>query len=125
MDSGTDHCGMLLAEIDAFYQGFGHAAALTAAFRDAVLVVPLTDDERVPTSEVEGLDWVCAFTSELEYAKYLVARGEGGVSRSFHTVLGWRIVDDLIPALSRPTGVVVDICGATPMAFPPAVDEVA
>lgn len=125
MDNETGRCEALLGEIDAFYQGFGHSAALTQAFRDAVLLVPLTDDERISTSEVHGIDWVCAFTSEYEYAKYLVARGEGGEPRRFHTLLGWRIVDDLIPTLQRPTGVVVNSCGAAPMAFPPAVDEAA
>ncbi|MFD4368685.1 hypothetical protein [Rhodococcus sp. NPDC058521] len=125
MDDETHGCDALLAEIDAFYQGFGHSAALTSAFRDAVVLVPLTDDERIPTSAVVGIDWVCAFTSEYEYARYLVARGEGSEVRKYHAVLGRRIVDDLIPTLQAPTGVVVDPCGAAPMAFPPAAEDVA
>lgn len=125
MNADTGGCSALLAEIDAFYQGFGQPGALTDAFRSAVLFVPLTDDDRVPTSKVEGIDWVCAFTSEHEYARYLVARGEGGETRRYHTLFGWRIVDELIPMSARPTGVVVDIVGSSPMAFPPAVDEVA
>ncbi|NLE78705.1 MAG: hypothetical protein GX610_03835 [Rhodococcus sp.] len=125
MDNEGNRCTALLAEIDAFYQGFGHPTVLANALRTAVLFVPLTDDDRISTSEIEGIDWVCAFTSEQEYAKYVVARGENSGQHRYHTLLGWRIVDDLIPSLGRPTGVVVDICGTAPMAFPPTVDEVA
>ncbi|WP_077042347.1 SseB family protein [Rhodococcus sp. MTM3W5.2] len=111
-------CSALLAEIDAFYQGFGQPRALTDAMRSSVLLIPVTDDDRLLTSTVEGLDWICAFTGEGEYARYLAARG-GHEGRAFRTLLGGRIVDELVPGLPNPTGVVVDIAGPSPMAFPP------
>ncbi|TQF65811.1 hypothetical protein FK531_20520 [Rhodococcus spelaei] len=118
MGALDDGCGELLAEIDAFYQGFGQPDALTAALRSALLLVPVTGDDRLLTSDYGGLTWICVFTSEVAYARYLADRGEfehGG----FRALLGSRVVDELIPALDRPAGVVVDVAGASPMAFPP------
>ncbi|MFC7449724.1 SseB family protein [Rhodococcus daqingensis] len=112
-------CGELLAEIDAFYQGFGQPRALTEALRSSVLLMPVTDDDRMLTSTFGGLDWVCAFTSEGEFARYLAARGDSD-GRGFRALFGSRIVDELVTGLPRPTGVVVDIAGASPIAFPPA-----
>lgn len=111
-------CSALLAEIEAFYQGFGQPKALTDALRSSVLLMPVTDDDRVLTSAFGGLDWVCAFTSESEYARYLAARGDSE-GRAFRTLFGSRIVDDVIPALENPTGIAVDIAGPSPLAFPP------
>ncbi|MFD4179712.1 SseB family protein [Rhodococcus sp. NPDC058514] len=112
-------CGALLAEIEAFYQGFGQPRALTDALRSSVLLMPVTGDDRLLTSSFGGLDWICAFTSEDEYARYLAARGDSE-HRGFRALLGGRIVDDLIPGLANPTGIAVDIAGPSPMAFPPA-----
>ena len=114
----------LLAEMDAFRQGFGQPAQLTDALRSALLLIPLTDDDRLLTSTFGELTWVCAFTSEQEYARYLLARDEQGGARRFHTAFGWRLLDVLVPTVSGPTGVVIDVAGATPMAFPPVVEEV-
>ncbi|GCE39964.1 hypothetical protein Rhow_003607 [Rhodococcus wratislaviensis] len=111
--------------MDAFRQGFGQPAQLTDALRSALLLIPLTDSDRMLTSTFGGLNWVCAFTSEQEYARYVLAREEQGGTCRFHTVFGWRLLDVLVPTVPGPTGVVIDVAGATPMAFPPAVDEVA
>ncbi|WP_137876676.1 SseB family protein [Rhodococcus sp. Q] len=113
----------LRAEFEAFHQGFGHPASLTAALRDALLLLPVTDDDRILTGTIRGIDWLCVFTDEEQFATYLAARGETASAR-FRTLFGHRILDEILPALARPTGVVVDPAGAAPMAFPPDVEQV-
>ncbi|MGV9865009.1 hypothetical protein [Rhodococcus koreensis] len=71
--------------MDAFRQGFGQPAKLTDALRSALLLIPLTDSDRLLTSTFGGRNWVCAFTSEQEYARYALARGEQGGPCRFHT----------------------------------------
>ncbi|MFI6217711.1 SseB family protein [Nocardia brasiliensis] len=127
--SDVDGRGILRGEIAAFYAGFGQAEALQAAFRQAALFVPVTDDERVCTSQVGGVDWLCAFTSIEEYARYMTARGylaEEGIEADreyrYHTLAGWRLLD-YAESCKQPTGIAVDIVGSAPMAFPPEVTE--
>ncbi|EOM75827.1 hypothetical protein [Rhodococcus rhodnii] len=115
------NCERLRIEIDAFYQGFGHGPSLLSAFRSAVLVVPLTADDRVWSSEVGGVGWIPAFTGEPEFARFALAR-QGEVEARFHTLYGWRIMDEVAAGFTRPTGVMVDALGAAPMAFPPSVE---
>ncbi|EME22388.1 SseB family protein [Rhodococcus triatomae] len=124
MVGSTDGCAALRAEIEAFRQGFGHPVSLTAALRDALLLLPVTDDDRILTSTVRGVDWLCVFTDEEQYATYLVARAETASVR-FRRLFGHRILDEILPVLERPTGVVVNPAGAAPMAFPPDVEQVA
>ncbi|QKT11308.1 SseB family protein [Rhodococcus sp. W8901] len=111
-------CTDLIAEIDAFYQGFGQPNALFDAFRRAPLLVPLTAENRVWSSEIRDLGWVPAFTSEREFARHALTRGER-IEARYHTLFGWRIVEQVLPSFDRQTGVVVDVAGARPMAFPP------
>ncbi|MFE9575342.1 hypothetical protein ACFYO1_03070 [Nocardia sp. NPDC006044] len=115
---------MLRSEIAAFYSGFGQPSALRTAFTDAVLIVPLTPDDRVYVHQLGGIDWLCAFTSVEQFALYMTARGvEPEREYRYHTLLGQRILDSLITQRPRPTGVAVDIAGAAPMAFPPELPE--
>ncbi|MCM6774112.1 hypothetical protein NDR87_11575 [Nocardia sp. CDC159] len=119
----------LRSEIAAFYAGFGQPEALRNAFRQAALLVPVTDDDRVYVSQVGGVDWLCAFTGIEEYARYMVTRShltEGGIEADreyrYHTLWGWRLLE-YAESREQPTGVAVDIVGAAPMAFPPDVSE--
>ncbi|WP_280474554.1 hypothetical protein [Nocardia asiatica] len=115
-------CGVLRSEIAAFYAGFGQPNVLRTAFLDAVLVVGMSDDGRLVVSEFGGVDWVCAFTSVEEFARYMTARGVAqDRDYRYHTLLGRRIVEEFTPRCRRPTGVVIDVAGAAPMAFPPVV----
>ncbi|WP_460697305.1 SseB family protein [Nocardia thraciensis] len=118
-----DGLAVLRAEIAAFYAGFGQPDALVAAFRDAALLVPLTDDDRISTCEVGGVWWIAAFTSEEEFARYLARRGaaSGGELR-YHTLCGWRL-GEYAAECEDPTGVMIDAVGPAPMAFPPMIDE--
>jgi len=118
-DSGA----ALRAEIAAFYAGFGQPEVLAAAFRQAGLLVPLVDDDRLCTSRLGGVDWICAFTSVEEYARYMAARGVAGDQEyRYQSLLGWRLVE-YAAGRSEPTGVAVDITGSAPIAFPPQVSE--
>ncbi|GAA5079408.1 MULTISPECIES: SseB family protein [Nocardia] len=119
----------LRSEIAAFYAGFGQPDALLAAFREAALLVPVTDDERVYVSQFGGIDWLCAFTSIEEYARYMMARGylaDGGIDADreyrYHSLSGWRLLA-YAETRDQPTGVTVDVVGSAPMAFPPDVTE--
>ncbi|AWK70238.1 hypothetical protein CBI38_00250 [Rhodococcus oxybenzonivorans] len=125
MSRSVGNCNALLTEMDAFRQGFGQPAALSESLRSATLLIPITEDDRVLTSPFGGLHWICAFTSEREYARYSLAREQHPSACRFHTIFGWRLMDVLIPALTRPTGVVIDVAGDNPIAFPPALDEAA
>ncbi|WP_327114013.1 SseB family protein [Nocardia sp. NBC_01730] len=118
-----DSGGALRAEIAAFYAGFGQPEVLQAAFRGAVLLVPLVDDDRLCTSRLGGVDWICAFTSVEEYARYMAARGVAGDQEyRYQSLLGWRLAE-YAAGRSASTGVAVDITGSAPMAFPPQVPE--
>ncbi len=111
-------CAALRLEIAAFYSGFGQPNTLCAAFEQAVLLGPLTDDGRLYVSEFGGVDWVCTFTSVQEFARNMTARGvEPEHAYRYQAVLGQRIIGAAQRA--RPTAVAVDIGGAAPMAFPP------
>ncbi|NNH75286.1 hypothetical protein HLB23_36465 [Nocardia uniformis] len=116
--------GTLRAEIDAFYTGFGDPTALEAAFRAAVLLVPLAEGNRIRISEFGGVEWICAFTGVEPYARWLSRRGELDTADEYpyHTLSGWRLADYAAGCV-KPTGVTVDITGPAPMAFPPTVTE--
>ncbi|WP_433678019.1 hypothetical protein [Nocardia sp. CA-119907] len=118
-----DNSGALRAEIAAFYAGFGQPEVLAAAFGGAAFLVPLLDDDRLCTSRLGGIDWICAFTSVEEYARYMVARGVvGDHEYRYQSLLGWRLAE-YAAGRSEPTGVAVDMTGSAPFAFPPKVTE--
>ncbi|WP_324197864.1 hypothetical protein [Nocardia abscessus] len=122
IEEAGNGCGVLRSEIAAFYAGFGQPDVLHAAFLNAVLVVGVSDDGRLIVSEFGGVDWVCAFTSGEEFARYMAARGVAQDREyRYHTLSGRRIVEEFTVRCARPTGVAVDIAGAAPMAFPPVL----
>ena len=63
----------LRGEISAFYRGAGQPARLDRAFRDAPLLVPLTDDDDVCIAVMGGIQWLFAFSTEEEMSS--VSRG--------------------------------------------------
>ncbi|MEV6769835.1 hypothetical protein AB0N05_14525 [Nocardia sp. NPDC051030] len=114
----------LRSEIGAFYAGFGQPELLRRAFEDAALVVGLVGEDRIPMFRVRGIDWICAFTSVEEYARYMVARGEVAAENEYRyqVLLGSRLIDYAV-SRSESTGVSVDCVGAQPFAFPPVVAD--
>ncbi|MFX0578757.1 hypothetical protein [Nocardia nepalensis] len=121
--SDADTSDALRSEIAAFYAGFGQPEVLREAFRQASLLVPLIDEDRLYTSRLGGVDWICAFTSVEEYAHYMAARGvDPDQEYRYQRLFGWRLAE-YADTRSEPTGVTVDITGSAPMAFPPEVTE--
>ena len=106
----------LRSEIGAFYRGAGRPDNLRRAFRQALLIVPLTDDEQVWMASIGGIQWVWAFSTTIELGKYQASHDDMSGGR-FITVPGWR----LEAAGGLPTCVVVDVEGEFPMSFPPAL----
>lgn len=109
----------LRGEISAFYRGARQPARLDRAFRNAPLLVPLTDDEDVCMAVMGGIQWICAFSSEEEMDRYRDSRTDM-TARRFITVPGWR----LMAAGNRPTCVIVDVKSQFPMSFPPPLTAV-
>ncbi|MFC8527210.1 hypothetical protein [Nocardia sp. NPDC057227] len=124
MTESGDGRSALRDEIAAFYRGFGQPGALLAAFRSAALLVPITADGRLSTTRYGGVEWVCGFTGEHDFARYVLARGLGvDGNHRYHTVFGADLADWAERRAGAPTGVLVDIAGAAPMAFPPEIAE--
>lgn len=119
--SGDGRAG-LRAEIASFYRGFGQPDALLTAFRSAALLVPITGDDRLLTTRFGGVEWVCGFTGEHDYARYVLARGlDADTDYRYRTIFGAHLADWAGRRTATPTGVLVDIAGAAPMAFPPQI----
>jgi hypothetical protein len=99
--------------------GVGDPAELVAAVREAVLLVPL-GGAGLWTAHSGGVRWICAFTDEAALARFVVYHGPGNVSWEFATLLGERLLDEIVPAMGEPAGLAVDVAtegGA--MFFPP------
>ncbi|WP_245745773.1 hypothetical protein [Nocardia altamirensis] len=121
---GDGDSAELRAEIAAFYQGFGQPGALLSAFRRSAVLVPLTEDDRVSTHRLGGIDWLYVFTTPEEYAAFVRAAGvQAGREYRYHSIFGRRLLDKFVHRQAEPTGVLVDIAGAAPMAFPPELEE--
>lgn len=123
IDLGPD-TGVLRDEIEAFYAGFGNAAALKEAFRAAALLVPITAERQFTVSKFGGVAWLCVFTGEEPFAEWLSARAQlqPGGNHHYQTLSGWRLAE-YADGCAEPTGVAVDIVGPRPMAFPPALTD--
>jgi hypothetical protein len=116
----------LLAEIKAFYLGYGDSRALRSALREADLIVPTHSGGTVPSRMHEGINWICAFTSELECARFLHEAGTEVVGARYQVLSGARLLDQVVPAMpNQPVGLSIDIVSAQPMAFPPEIDDAA
>ncbi|MEU6562019.1 hypothetical protein [Nocardia nova] len=113
----------LRSEIVAFYSGFGQPQLLAAAFEQAVVLVPVTADDRLMTSEYGGVHWLCVFTGEVEFARFQAERTIiPDREYRFHWLRGWRL-SEYAAEQAEPTGILVDALSAAPIAFPPTVPE--
>lgn len=119
MVESLENCAALVTEISAFYNGIGQPSLLNQALRSAVLIVPVTRDDRPCVTPGRENSWLCAFTSEMDYARFLLARGQSTASRRFRLIAGHNLIDKVLPGLDAETGIYVNTSSRLPMAFPP------
>ncbi|HLL35436.1 MAG TPA: SseB family protein [Streptomyces sp.] len=99
--------------------GTGDPRALVGEMRRSVLLVPLADGG-LWTAHSGGVRWICAFTDEAALARFAELRAPGGQPMEYASLLGARIVDEIVPGMGEPAGLALDIAtedGA--MFFPP------
>ncbi|MFI0940104.1 hypothetical protein [Streptomyces sp. NPDC021020] len=140
---GKSANGALAAELTALHGGHGDPDALVDAFRESVVLIPTVEGGlRAATSG--GVRWLFAFSGGAELARFAAAAGSargsagggaaiaagGGrkedvdVDVDYVTVHGWRLLDEVVPAVGAPAGVALDVAGRLPMLFPPATGVV-
>ncbi|MGW6884687.1 SseB family protein [Streptomyces sp. MT206] len=107
------------AGADAFEQAREVALERLADFRGRLVLVPLDEAGGLWTAELGGLDWICAFSSEEELARFAEARGEAGQEWTYWRVVGAWLLDELAPALDFPCGVALNAAGPEGEVFPP------
>lgn len=111
-------------EFTAFLDGFRHRAVL----------VPLDDQGGIWSAELGGIRWILAFSDEKTLARLAkkggdaaigirqpgVTEDEGGRQVwNYRKVLGWRLLDSVIPAAGRPCGVALDAGSKSGKVLPP------
>jgi hypothetical protein len=111
-------------EFAAFLDGFRHRAVL----------VPLDDQGGIWSAELSGIRWILAFSNEKTLARFAkkgsnadlgirqpgTSVEEGGKQVwNYRKVLGWRLLDSVIPAAGRPCGVALDAGSAGGKVLPP------
>lgn len=100
-------------EFTAFLDGFRHRA----------LLVPLDDQGGIWSAELSGVRWILAFSSMKTLTRFAKkgADADIGIRQpgtsveedgkqvwAYRKVLGWRLLDSVIPAAGRPCGVALD-----------------
>jgi hypothetical protein len=105
--------------IAEFRAGAVDAAAMLAAVRASVLIMPLTGAGQVLAGRARGVGWLYVFTSIEELARWARARDEGDPMWRYASIRGDRVLDRVVAGLDRPCGVAVDVAGARPMLLPP------
>ncbi|MEU0050028.1 hypothetical protein [Streptomyces sp. NPDC006309] len=115
------HGATLVERIAETRAGRGDPRALIGELRRALLLVPL-DSGGLWTARFRGVRWICAFTDENSLARFVSRHGPGDRQREYARLLGARLLDEIVPAMAEPAGIVVDVAdeGAA-MFFPPVV----
>ncbi|WP_322975387.1 hypothetical protein [Actinacidiphila bryophytorum] len=115
----------LVSELADLHAGNGDPDALLDAFRASLVMVPTLDGGDLWATSMGGVHWVYAFSDDTELARFVVARGADGSSDvDYVTVYGWRLLDEVVPAVGEPAGVALDVAGSRPMIFPPVAGVV-
>lgn len=73
------------------------------------MLLPLGEDGSPLTAEFGGIRWIYAFSDEAALARFAIARSEGAREWAYERVLGARLLDAAIPAMSEPYGVALDV----------------
>ncbi|WKX70639.1 hypothetical protein [Streptomyces sp. XD-27] len=115
----------LSEEIAAIRAGDGDPAALIGEFRRTAVLVPALDDGGLMTAARGGIRWIYAFTDEPALVRFAEGRGTtadnvGDDGLPYLSLLGARLLDEVIPAVDGPTGVAVNVADQDgSMLFPP------
>ncbi|WP_314175663.1 SseB family protein [Streptomyces winkii] len=101
-------------------------------FRHRAVLVPLDDEGGIWSAELGGIRWILAFSDEKTLTRF-VKRGAGDAGLRqpatsveegkqvwvYRKVLGWRLLDSVIPAAGQPCGVALDAGSARAKVLPP------
>ncbi|MGW2587298.1 SseB family protein [Streptomyces virginiae] len=121
----------LAAEMAAYRDGRANPVRLAGEFRRAALLLPLADGDAgaqggLVSSVSDGIRWLYAFTDEEALGRFTQARTEAGRAWPCLSILGARLVDEVIPAVGGPAGVAVNVADENgSMLFPPLAGIVA
>lgn len=92
------------------------------AFRGTTVLVPLVGQDALWAVELGGVRWLLAFSDEAALAQFALVRAESGAEPGgapdgtsdaarpwdYHALLGRRLLDEIVPSVGRPCGVVLD-----------------
>nr|WP_086021592.1 hypothetical protein [Streptomyces prunicolor] len=85
---------------------------LLGEFRRRAVLVPLDEDDAPLVGDFGGIRWIYAFSNESALARFAIARGEGGRKWPYQRLLGARLLDVTVSAVSAvgaPCGVALDV----------------
>ncbi|WOX15793.1 hypothetical protein R2B38_26330 [Streptomyces sp. N50] len=88
------------------------SAVLLGEFRRTAVLVPTDSDNAPLVGDFGGIRWIYAFSNESALARFAIARGEGGREWPYQRLLGARLLDAAVPAVSAvgvPCGVALDV----------------
>jgi hypothetical protein len=103
-------------------------------FRHRAVLVPFDDQGGLWSAELGGIRWILAFSDEKHLTRFAKKgsdpaagirqpavrdKEEGGTGWDYRKVLGWRLLDSVIPAAGRPCGVALDAGSAKGKVLPP------
>lgn len=101
-----------LTSDDVAARGRHEFAVLLGEFRRTAVLVPTDEDEAPLVGDFGGIRWIYAFSNESALARFAIARGEGGREWPYQRLLGARLLDATVPAVSAvgvPCGVALDV----------------
>jgi hypothetical protein len=94
---------------DVVARGRHQFAVLLGEFRRTAVLVPTDADGSPLTGDFGGIRWIYAFSNESALARFAIARGEGDREWPYQRLLGARLLDAAVPAVSVPCGVALDV----------------
>ncbi|MCX4823788.1 SseB family protein [Streptomyces sp. NBC_01142] len=94
-------------------------AVLLGEFRRAAVLVPIDEYGSLWSADQGGVRWICAFSDEEALARFARAQGDAEREWMYHTLLGARLLDVMVPKLGVPAGVALDAGSEDGMLFPP------
>lgn len=94
-------------------------AVLLGEFRRAAVLVPIDEYGSLWSADQGGVRWICAFSDEEALARFARAQGDAEREWTYHTLLGARLLDVMVPKLGVPAGVALDAGSEDGMLFPP------